>query len=91
MAKDVVGSILDSMEFAVVCNGLYCDDCLTDLSESIQDLKSNFGLYQASPDLLEALEEFMANWGSIHRSDMEFAVRMGRAAIAKAKGEHNGV
>ena len=41
----------------------------------------------AAPDLLEALEEFMGNWGSIYPGDMTTAVKLGRAAIAKAKGE----
>ena len=48
---------------------------------------ANAALIAAAPDLLKALEEFLSSYGSIYRGDMDRAVKLGSAAIAKAKGE----
>ena len=61
---------------------------------AVEQTVANANLIAAAPDLLEqrnellaALENFVANWGSIYRSDMETAVKLAKAAIAKAKGD----
>ena len=52
-----------------------------------RQMVSNANLIAAAPDLLEACEAMLANYGSIYGSDMDIPVKKARAAIAKARGE----
>ena len=65
----------------VVQSGPAQDLAIHDLSEA------DARLIAAAPDLLKALEEFLSSYGSIYRGDMDRAVKLGSAAIAKVEGE----
>jgi hypothetical protein len=51
-----------------------------------ENWEPNAHLIAASPELLEALQKIVNNWGDLHPKDRQQA----RQAIAKAKGETNG-
>lgn len=60
---------------------------VVDISQApMEEGYANARLIAAAHEMFEALEAFMEHWGAMDRSDMEVAVKLGRAALAKAKG-----
>lgn len=63
-------------------------DAMHTTEEARRITRANAKLFAAAPDLLEACQAFVAVWEKSHQLEKtDVALRLARAAIAKATGE----